>query len=86
MKLLDSLRKWYITNLLGIQHSFNKVLSSIRGLMIQGDFFSIWEIKSLTQTFMQESIPDKWQRLGGRALLARILVDEGQHLRYNSPG
>ena len=54
--------------------------------MIQGDFYSIWKINTLTQTFMQESIPEKWQRLGGRALLARILLDEGQHLRYYDPG
>ncbi|MCJ7662003.1 MAG: aldehyde ferredoxin oxidoreductase, partial [Anaerolineales bacterium] len=44
--------------------------------MRQGDFYSIWRINTRTQTFLQESIPDNWQTLGGRALLARILLDE----------
>jgi len=44
--------------------------------MKQGGFYSIWRINTRTQEFLQESIPDNWQTLGGRALLARILLDE----------
>ena len=44
--------------------------------MGQGDFYSIWRINTRTQTFLQESIPESWQTLGGRVLLARILLNE----------
>ena len=36
----------------------------------------IWRINVREQTLKQEPIPETWQRLGGRGLLARILVDE----------
>ncbi len=36
----------------------------------------IWRINAREQTLKQEPIPETWQRLGGRGLLARILVDE----------
>ncbi len=36
----------------------------------------IWRINVREQTLKQEAIPETWQRLGGRGLLARILVDE----------
>jgi aldehyde:ferredoxin oxidoreductase len=36
----------------------------------------IWRISVREQTLKQEPIPQSWQRLGGRGLLARILVDE----------
>ena len=36
----------------------------------------IWRINVREQALKQEPIPQSWQRLGGRGLLARILVDE----------
>jgi aldehyde:ferredoxin oxidoreductase len=36
----------------------------------------IWRINVREQTLKLEPIPQTWQRLGGRGLLARILVDE----------
>ncbi len=36
----------------------------------------IWRVNVREQTLKQEPIPQTWQRLGGRGLLARILVDE----------
>jgi aldehyde:ferredoxin oxidoreductase len=40
------------------------------------DFFSIWRIDVRTQSFQRQPVPGSWQQLGGRGLLARILVDE----------
>ena len=40
------------------------------------EFFSIWRINVRTQEFTREPVPDSWEHLGGRALLARILIDE----------
>lgn len=36
----------------------------------------IWRVNVREQTLRQESIPDSWKRLGGRGLIARILLDE----------
>ena len=36
----------------------------------------IWRVNVREQSLKQEPIPPTWQRLGGRGLLARILVDE----------
>lgn len=36
----------------------------------------IWRINTRTQVLTIEEIPDTWQRLGGRGLIARILLDE----------
>ncbi|MDD2922503.1 MAG: aldehyde ferredoxin oxidoreductase C-terminal domain-containing protein [Anaerolineales bacterium] len=36
----------------------------------------VWRINVRTQTLTREPIPATWQRLGGRGLIARILVDE----------
>ncbi len=36
----------------------------------------VWRVNVREQTLKQESIPDSWKRLGGRGLLARILLDE----------
>jgi len=44
--------------------------------MGQGNFYSIWRINTRTQTILQESIPESWQTLGGRALVASILLNE----------
>lgn len=36
----------------------------------------IWRVNLQTQTSQREAVPESWERLGGRALLARILLDE----------
>jgi len=36
----------------------------------------IWRVNVREQTLKLENVPDTWQRLGGRGLLARILLDE----------
>jgi len=36
----------------------------------------VWRIKTRTQSLQREPVPDSWLRLGGRGLLARILLDE----------
>jgi aldehyde:ferredoxin oxidoreductase len=36
----------------------------------------IWRVNVRTQQLQRDSIPDSWSRLGGRGLLARILLDE----------
>jgi aldehyde:ferredoxin oxidoreductase len=36
----------------------------------------VWRVNMRTQTFTREPVPETWLRLGGRALIARILVDE----------
>ena len=36
----------------------------------------IWRINTQTQSLLREPVPDSWLRLGGRGLLARILLDE----------
>jgi aldehyde:ferredoxin oxidoreductase len=41
-----------------------------------GDFFSVWRINMRERTFSKEPVPNTWVRLGGRGLLARIMVDE----------
>lgn len=40
-------------------------------------FFSIWRVNLRTHSLMKQPVPEGWMRLGGRALLARILLDEG---------
>ncbi|MEJ2351962.1 MAG: aldehyde ferredoxin oxidoreductase C-terminal domain-containing protein [Anaerolineales bacterium] len=41
-----------------------------------GDFFSIWRVNVREQALKREPVPASWERLGGRALLARVLLDE----------
>jgi aldehyde:ferredoxin oxidoreductase len=36
----------------------------------------VWRVNVREQTLQHETIPDSWNRLGGRGLLARILLDE----------
>ena len=36
----------------------------------------VWRINTRTQSLLREPVPDSWSRLGGRGLLARILLDE----------
>ncbi|MFO8037256.1 MAG: aldehyde ferredoxin oxidoreductase C-terminal domain-containing protein [Anaerolineales bacterium] len=40
------------------------------------DFYNVWRVNTETQEFQTEPVPDGWEQLGGRGLLARILVDE----------
>jgi aldehyde:ferredoxin oxidoreductase len=40
------------------------------------DYFNVWRINTETQEAQTEPVPESWERLGGRGLLARILVDE----------
>src|SRR5512141_369517 len=36
----------------------------------------VWRVNVREQTLKQEPVPDSWKRLGGRGLLALILLDE----------
>ncbi|HSJ87911.1 MAG TPA: aldehyde ferredoxin oxidoreductase N-terminal domain-containing protein, partial [Anaerolineales bacterium] len=36
----------------------------------------VWRVNARKQTLDQERVPDAWKRLGGRGLLACILLDE----------
>lgn len=36
----------------------------------------IWRVNVRTQTLTKESVPPAWEKLGGRGLLARIMLDE----------
>src|SRR5574341_2069499 len=36
----------------------------------------VWRVNVREQTLKREPVPDSWKRLGGRGLLARILLDE----------
>jgi aldehyde:ferredoxin oxidoreductase len=36
----------------------------------------VWRVNVRNQTVDLEAVPETWQRLGGRGLLARILLDE----------
>src|SRR5512136_128977 len=38
--------------------------------------YQVWRVNVRTQTLALESVPSAWERLGGRGLLARILLDE----------
>ena len=40
------------------------------------DFYSVWRVNMRTRSFHQEPVPYDWIHLGGRALLARIMLDE----------
>ncbi len=44
--------------------------------MANDNFYAVWRVNMRSQTFQREPVPEKWERLGGRALLARILLDE----------
>lgn len=39
-------------------------------------FYSIWRVNMRHRTFVREPVPQSWQLLGGRGLVARILLDE----------
>src|SRR5690242_4515658 len=38
--------------------------------------FQVWRVNVREQTLVREPVPESWKRLGGRGLLARILLDE----------
>lgn len=37
---------------------------------------AVWRVNVRTRSFTKETVPQSWERLGGRGLLARILLDE----------
>ena len=39
-------------------------------------FFSVWRINMRDRTLTCESVPESWERMGGRGLIARIMVEE----------
>ena len=39
------------------------------------DYSRIWRVDVRVQTLLREDVPDSWALLGGRGLLARILLD-----------
>jgi aldehyde:ferredoxin oxidoreductase len=40
------------------------------------DFYKVWRVDCGKQTLSIEAVPESWRHLGGRALTARILLDE----------
>jgi aldehyde:ferredoxin oxidoreductase len=40
--------------------------------------YCVWRVNSRTKVITREHVPQTWEHLGGRALIARILVDEVQ--------
>ncbi len=40
------------------------------------EFFSVWRLNARTQSLVRLPVPEFWAHLGGRGLLARILLDE----------
>ena len=44
--------------------------------MKKNNFYTIWRINARDQSLKKEAVPDTWQQLGGRGLIARILVDD----------
>jgi len=43
----------------------------------------IWRVNMKMQTVSREETPDSWQHLGGRGLIAKIMVDEGYVAKYD---
>jgi aldehyde:ferredoxin oxidoreductase len=44
------------------------------------DFYRVWRVDPARQDFHLQAVPEGWQHLGGRALTARILLDEAPPL------
>ena len=42
----------------------------------QSQFMQIWRVNVRQQSLMRETVPENWAHLGGRGLVARILLDE----------
>jgi aldehyde:ferredoxin oxidoreductase len=36
----------------------------------------VWRVNCRTKSVRQEAVPQEWEKLGGRGLVARVLVDE----------
>lgn len=36
----------------------------------------VWRVNARTKNVARETVPQSWERLGGRGLIARILLDE----------
>lgn len=51
-------------------------MASIHTNTEAGDFMTTWRVNVGTQSWAKELVDNTWERLGGRGLLARILVDE----------
>lgn len=43
---------------------------------VKSNFPQIWRVNVRTRILTQEPVPGSWERLGGRGLIARILLDE----------
>jgi aldehyde:ferredoxin oxidoreductase len=43
---------------------------------LKQDNSQVWRVSVHTRTLVQEIVPESWERLGGRGLIARILLDE----------
>jgi aldehyde:ferredoxin oxidoreductase len=44
--------------------------------LVMENIMQVWRINVRTRSFVKEAVPTSWQRLGGRGLVARILLDE----------
>lgn len=44
--------------------------------MTQDEFYKVWRVDIAKRSLTKEPVPESWVKLGGRALLARILLDE----------
>jgi aldehyde:ferredoxin oxidoreductase len=44
--------------------------------MTQYDFYAVWRLNTRERTLQYEPVPESWEGLGGRALIARVLVDD----------
>ena len=51
-------------------------MSSIHTISEAVDFMNTWRVNVSSQSWTIERVPELWERLGRRELLARILVDE----------
>src|SRR5512138_3699038 len=47
-----------------------------KGICMADYAAQVWRVNARTRTVTREAVPESWRRLGGRGLLARILLDE----------
>src|SRR5512138_2900473 len=47
-----------------------------KGICMADYAAQVWRVNARTHTVTREAVPETWRRLGGRGLLARILLDE----------
>jgi aldehyde:ferredoxin oxidoreductase len=55
---------------------YYRIPNSVFGEQMAESKPQVWRVNVREQTLNYEPIPDSWKRLGGRGLLARILLDE----------